>query len=56
VVGAIAYNVPRFFEFETNYVQVTGEDRSNHTDNDTKLEETWEVSIKLYDLFSFFFI
>ena len=41
VIGAIAYNVPRFFEFKTNYMQISEENK------------TLNVSRKLYQFFYF---
>ena len=47
VIGAIIYNVPRFFEFKTNYcLEIVEDDLSNHTSNGTRKEEKREVRMK----------
>ena len=43
-VGTIAYNVPRFFEFKTNYVHVVRDNTSNADSNATSNNENWDVS------------
>ena len=47
VIGAIMYNIPRFFEFKTNYcLEIVEDDLSNHTSNGTSKEEKIEVRIR----------
>ena len=45
VIGSIAYNIPRFFEFKTNYVNVTENYISNNTNADRVSEDVWQVSL-----------
>ena len=43
-VGTIVYNVPRFFEFKTNYVHVVKDDISIQDSNAAWKNENWDVS------------
>ena len=60
-VGTIAYNVPRFFEFKTNYIHVVRDNISNPDSNATWNNENWDVSyseyiiclLAMYHFFSF---
>ena len=47
IIVAIIYNIPRFFEFKTNYcLEIVEDDLSNHTSNVTSKEEKIEVRIR----------